>query len=233
MWLNNEKIIDSAISAYRQSLFSACPRHLVIDNLFETSKLDEVIELLQQPAFWQTQQHTYSALYVDQDQWQQASAEERFVQRDSWQYDPSQHLAASSNIAHAFLGFLRSDEFMSVLSKIFNITITDINVGDPEINTNYFRLGASDFVEQHADDSPGREICMLLYLNKDWQKNSGGELVFQGENNKNVSIAPLFNRCVLFDPASKGSEHWVNKVSPLNSTNNLYRYNITSWYWSE
>lgn len=233
MWLNNEKIIDSAISAYRQSLFNACPRHLVIDGLFETSKLDQVIELLQQPAFWQTQQHTYSALYVDQDQWQQASAEERFVQRDSWQYDPSQHHAVSSNIAHEFLGFLRSDEFMSVLSKIFNITITDINVGDPEINTNYFRLGSSDFVEQHADDSPGREICMLLYLNKDWQKNSGGELVFQGENNKNVSIAPLFNRCVLFDPASKGSEHWVNKVSPLNSTNNLYRYNITSWYWSE
>lgn len=233
MWLNNEKIIDSAISAYRQSLFNACPRHLVIDGLFETSKLDKVIELLQQPAFWQTQQHTYSALYVDQDKWQQASAEERFVQRDSWQYDPSQHNAVSSNIAHEFLGFLRSDEFMSVLSKIFNITITDINVGDPEINTNYFRLGSSDFVEQHADDSPGREICMLLYLNKDWQTNSGGELVFQGEHNKNVSIAPLLNRCVLFDPASKGSEHWVNKVNPLNSTNNLYRYNITSWYWSE
>lgn len=231
MWLNNEKIIDSAISAYRQSLFSTCPHHVVIDNLFEASKLNEVIKVLQQPQHWQTQQHTYSELYVDQEQWQQANVEERFVQRDSWQRDPSQYQTETANIAYEFLGFLRSDEFMSVLSKIFNVTITDINVGEPEINTNYFRLGANDFIEQHADDSPGREICMLLYLNKNWKNNAGGELVFIGEHEESISIAPLFNRCVLFDPSSKGSEHWVNKLNSQMSDE--YRYNITSWYWSE
>jgi hypothetical protein len=35
----------------------------------------------------------------------------------------------------------------------------------------------------------------------------------------------------LFDPASKGSEHWVEQLSSKNTAK--YRYNVTSWYWSE
>jgi len=118
-----------------------------------------------------------------------------------------------------------------VLSRIFNVTITDINVATPAINTNFFRLGTKDFVKQHADDSPGREICMLLYLNKDWNINSGGELVFIGTDDKQVSIAPLYNRCVLFNPSSIGSEHWVTMLNSQASIE--YRYNVVSWYWSE
>jgi Rps23 Pro-64 3,4-dihydroxylase Tpa1-like proline 4-hydroxylase len=227
MWLNDKKVTDSEISAYRASLLSSCPHHIVIDNLFDEAKLDEVMKVLQQPLNWQTQKHTYSALYVDNVQWQEASEDQRFVQRDVWQRE----VAASSKSAHDFLSFLRSDEFMSVLTRIFNVTITDMNVGEPEINTNYFRLGAADFVEQHADDSPGREICMLLYLNKDWKETAGGELVFIGNNDEPISIAPLYNRCVLFDPSSKGSEHWVKRLNSESA--DQYRYNITSWYWSE
>jgi len=118
-----------------------------------------------------------------------------------------------------------------VLSRIFNVQLTDINVADPEINTNFFRLDAADFVEQHADDSPGREVCMLLYLNKEWHNNAGGELAFIGKGDEPISIAPLYNRCVLFDPSSKGSEHWVKTLNAEYA--DLYRYNVTSWYWSE
>lgn len=135
-----------------------------------------------------------------------------------------------------FLTFLRSDEFMLLLSRIFRVTLTDKNVAKPEVNTNYFRLGKQDFVNQHADDSPGREVCMLLYLNKNWQPELGGELVFQGKNNQPVVIPPLYNRCVLFDPSSEGAEHWVKAVTADAGSNddaNQYRYNITSWYWSE
>jgi SM-20-related protein len=260
MWLNNKQISDSAISAYRKSLLSACPNHVVIDGLFNQAKLDEVIKVLQQPQRWQTQKHTYSALYVDNIQWQETSNEQRFVQRDAWQREePDSNIINSniinsniinSNIAHELLTYLRGDEFMSVLSRIFDVVITDINVAEPEINTNYFRLGPDDFVEQHADDSPGREVCMLLYLNKEWKDDAGGELVFiskseskngldknglgeneLGENEGTISIAPLYNRCVLFDPSSKGSEHWVKKLNSEYADG--YRFNVTSWYWSE
>jgi Rps23 Pro-64 3,4-dihydroxylase Tpa1-like proline 4-hydroxylase len=73
---------------------------------------------------------------------------------------------------------------------------------------------------------------MLLYLNEDWQSDQGGELVFSGKDDNPVHIAPFFNRCVLFDPSSAGSEHWVKALSAETNTRH-YRYNVTSWYWSE
>ena len=238
MWFNNEHVTGTAIRTYQESLLSACPNHVVIDNLFNVKKLDEVIKVLEQVQGWETQRHTYSALYVDHAQWQKASNDQRFVQRDVWQRqsqisksDTVTETHFDPNIADDFLSFLRSDEFMSVLSQIFNVSLTDINVTDPTINTNFFRLSTADFVEQHADDSPGREVCMLLYLNKGWKENTGGELVFVNDNNNPINIAPLYNRCVFFDPSSKGSEHWVKKMNA--ERNDQYRYNVTSWYWSE
>jgi SM-20-related protein len=241
MWLNDEQITDTAISAYQESLLSACPNHIVIDNLFDSTKLDDVVSILQQPQNWQTQRHTYSALYVDNKQWKKASNAQRFVQRDVWQRENSYSNTDSSHThnlvdfnskaADDFLSFLRGDTFMSLVSRIFQVPLTDINVAEPEVNTNFFRLSADDFVEQHADDSPGREVCMLLYLNKEWRHNAGGELVFIGSNNEPISIAPLYNRCVLFNPSSKGSEHWVKKLNAEYT--DQHRYNVTSWYWSE
>jgi SM-20-related protein len=226
MCLNEEKITEDSIRAYKGSVLSSCPRHVVIDDLFDEVKLGEIVALLQEEQAWQMQKHTYEALYVDDEQWDASRADERFVKRDIWRRGEF-----NSNLAQDFLSFLRSAEFMRVLSKIFDVHLTDITVEDPEINSNYFRLGAGDFVEQHADESPGREVCMLLYLNKDWSEEVGGELSFLGEGNDAIRIAPLFNRCVLFDPSSKGSEHWVEKLNTKDS--HSFRYNITSWYWSE
>lgn len=210
------------------------PNHIVIDDLFKSAALIDVLNTLKQPQHWETQQHTYSELYVDEQQWLQASSEERFVQRDSWVNKAQTQNADNLDSAQLFLHYLRSKEFMQVLSEIFNVTITDMHVEEPALNTNYFRLSADDFVEQHADDSPGREICMLLYLNNEWQQGDGGELVFSGDRENQVSIAPTFNRCVLFDPSSKGSEHWVNRLTRIaDQKSQQYRYNITSWYWSE
>jgi len=231
MWLNDERVIDSAICSYRESLLNSCPNHIVIDNLFDEAKLNEVMRSLQQPYCWKTQQHTYSALYVDRTQWQKTSNDQRFVQRDAWQREMASSNGANSNAALDFLSFLRSDEFMSVLSRIFDVSLTDVNVADPKINTNYFRLDATDFVRLHADDSPGREVCMLLYLNKGWKSNSGGELVFIGKDDEPIRISPLYNRCVLFDPSSMGSEHWVEALN--SEYTGKHRYNVTSWYWSE
>jgi Rps23 Pro-64 3,4-dihydroxylase Tpa1-like proline 4-hydroxylase len=227
MWLNDALITDTQIARYQQSLTRACPNHIVIDGLFNEHLLDKVIDILQQPHHWQPQQHTYSALYVDPTEWQHTPKNERFVQRDQWQRDTAQ-----ANIANAFLSYLRDDEFMTLLSRIFKVPLTDITVENPSINTNYFRLDATDFVEQHADDSPGREVCMLLYLNKEWNHNNGGELNFIGNADGNpISIAPLHNRCILFTPSSEGAEHWVEKLRPTAASQ--YRYNVTSWYWSE
>lgn len=228
MWLNQHEITDHALRIYRQQLLVHKPRYVVIDNLFHSSQLEQVLKQLQQAHGWQTQKHTYDKLYVDDKKWQNTPEPERFVKRDLWLRSTT---TTPNNLAQQFLEYLRGEEFLKLLSRLFKVQLTDKNVANPAINTNYFRLGSSDFVHQHADDSPGREVCMLLYLNKDWQENQGGDLVFQGQDNNTIAIAPLFNRCVLFDPASPGAEHWVKAVNSTSA--NCYRYNVTSWYWSE
>ncbi len=279
MWLNQQQITDDAIRGYRKFLRSAAPSYLVIDDLFLNDKLNEVTQALELEQQWQTQKHSYAALYVSDSTWQKTPDSQRFVQRDLWLRPAtsgisSTHAASSTTkltssnptskesaantpavntdagatdkapsdaikTAADFLTFLRSEEFMLLLSRIFRVKLTDKNVAKPEVNTNYFRLGQQDFVNQHADDSPGREVCMLLYLNKNWQPHMGGELVFMGQNNQPVVIPPLYNRCVLFDPSSEGAEHWVKAVTADAGNNDnggdasQYRYNITSWYWSE
>ncbi len=231
MWLNEQQISAEAVRGYRQQLKHSCPRHLVLDNLFDRQKLQAVSRVLQRSLHWQTQQHSYAALYVDAAQWQQTPQAERFVQRDLWQRSSAAQGDDAEQLALAFLQFLRSETFLALLSRIFRVQLTDIHVAKPTLNTNYFRLSAADFVNLHADDSPGREVCMLLYLNEDWQSGAGGELMFAADGNSPVAIAPLFNRCVLFDPASPGAEHWVNAVS--SALPGHYRYNVTSWYWTE
>ncbi|WP_339722603.1 2OG-Fe(II) oxygenase [uncultured Paraglaciecola sp.] len=236
MWLNQQQISDVAIQGFRKSLKRSCPNHIVIDDLFTQAKLDEVLRMLKQSHDWQPQKHTYSALYVSNTQWQKTNNAERFVRRDVWRRNTVNANTANTNnfetnIAQDFLSYLRGNEFMTLLSAIFKVPLTDINVARPEINTNYFRLGPKDFVCEHADDSPGREVCMLLYLNKEWNHNAGGELIFNSNKERPVSIAPLHNRCVLFDPSSEGSEHWVKKLNCEFAE--TYRYNVTSWYWSE
>ena len=231
MWLNHGLITDNALSAYRETLLGAVPNFVVIDRLFDEAKLDQVTRILRQPQYWQTQKHTYSALYVDNAQWQQTTGDQRFVHRDVWRRESDGANKSNANPAQDFLLFLRSNEFRSLLSRIFNSPLSDDNLAEPENNTNYFRLRGADFVKQHVDESPGRKVCMLLYLNRDWDNSAGGELTFIGTADNSISIAPLYNRCVFFDPASKGSEHWVESLN-FDRTDE-YRYNVTSWYWSE
>jgi SM-20-related protein len=130
MWLNNAQVCDSAVSKYQDKLLNSHPNHIVIDGLFNDKKLARVLEVLQQANCWQTQKHTYSALYVDNEQWQKASRDQRFVKRDIWQRNVS-----NLTIADDFLAFLRGDEFMSLLSQIFNVALTDENVANPTVHS--------------------------------------------------------------------------------------------------
>lgn len=226
-WLNQDRLTEIKLQSYAAALHDQLPRHLAIDGLFDETRLHRVTDILRSSHQWDKQRHTYSNLYVSEETWRATPDDERFVSRDCWQRPSSE-----ANEALDFLIFLRSEFFRDFLSKIFNVRLTDKNVAEPTLNTNYYRLGPDDFVGQHADQSPGREVCMLLYLNPNWLPGQGGELAFINEQTgASIEISPVFNRCVLFDPASPGSEH-CSKPWLANDPNE-FRYNATSWYWSE
>ncbi len=82
-----------------------------------------------------------------------------------------------------------------------------------------------------------RKYNLILFLNKSWKNNWGGELCFYNKNKQNNNqhgelkkkILPKFNRCIIFD-TSKDSWHSVNKIKKIK---NLYRKTLQLYYFEE
>ncbi len=81
---------------------------------------------------------------------------------------------------------------------------------------------AGTYYHRHLDqfsERTNRQITVLIYLNKDWKKGNGGELVIYKEG-KEIRVEPIAKRLVLFK--SEAIEHEV-------LTTKVPRYSLTGW----
>lgn len=78
------------------------------------------------------------------------------------------------------------------------------------------------FYKRHLDsfsDRSNRMISMIIYLNENWQKGDGGELVIY-KDDSSIVLEPLENRCVIFK--SQELEHEVLMA-------HKDRFSVTGW----
>lgn len=76
--------------------------------------------------------------------------------------------------------------------------------------------------DRHLDqfnERSNRQITVLIYLNKNWKKGDGGELVIY-QDEKEILVEPVAKRLLLFK--SDVIEHEVLKT-------NVPRYSLTGW----
>lgn len=81
---------------------------------------------------------------------------------------------------------------------------------------------AGSFYHKHLDqfnERTNRQITVLIYLNKKWQKGDGGELVIY-KDEEEIKVEPIAKRLLLFK--SDVIEHEV-------LTTNVPRYSLTGW----
>jgi hypothetical protein len=88
----------------------------------------------------------------------------------------------------------------------------------------------ADF-NHHKPMNLERRINLLIYLNKEWQADYGGELELwdQGMQQKVVNTVPLFNRCVIFNT---GSDTYHGNPKPVNHPQGLPRRSIALYYYT-
>ena len=88
----------------------------------------------------------------------------------------------------------------------------------------------ADF-NRHKPINLERRINVLIYLNKNWESDYGGQLeLWNNEMTKAIhSIVPLFNRCVIFNTTS-GSNH--GNPNPVKHPSNISRKSIALYYYS-
>ena len=123
------------------------------------------------------------------------------------------------NIDEAQKEFL---EFTNGLKEYLNHSLY---VGLSYYESHFAIYDEGDFYETHLDafkNSKNRVVTTVYYLNDEWNKNDGGELIVYDENNEEIAkVMPNANTLVVFM-----SEKFPHEVLSTNKR----RYSIAGWF---
>ena len=188
--------------------------HLVIDDLFAPELLDRLVA-----------------------EFPKATKERDWLVWDT-QHElktTSRGIEGLSTFTQIFCLWLNSQEVIKTIGQI-----TDLNnlVGDPLFQgAGLHEMYRDGWLEMHADYTRHfslplmRRLNILIYLNRDWDSNWGGELALQnpGDAQSQISYPPLFNRTIIF-PTTAKTFHGVPKTlsCPVNRSRQL----LSIYYWS-
>ncbi|MFZ0487140.1 MAG: 2OG-Fe(II) oxygenase [Arenicellales bacterium] len=199
----------------RAEFSSAVPfPHVVIDGLFDEHVLEQVIEVFPDP---------------DSEVWTQ------------WASEHEDKYAASNGddalpppIQH-FLRYLNSAEFVRFCELVSGVRglipdphfhgagVTQVLAGG--------HLNLHEDFNQHRFFGLKRTLSVLIYLNNDWKEEYGGDLELwdAGLQECGKSIAPLFNRTVLFLNVEKA---YHGHPKPLRCPPEIRRKSMATIYYT-
>ena len=134
------------------------------------------------------------------------------------------------------INFMNSDNFIEFLQNI--TSIKEKLISDPELNGGgLHEIKSGGYLKIHTDFNKhpnlnlDRRINILIYLNKNWKDNNGGQLELWDNkmNNCVKNILPVFNRMVIFS-TTDFSYHGNPKKVKISE--NLSRKSIALYYYS-
>jgi Rps23 Pro-64 3,4-dihydroxylase Tpa1-like proline 4-hydroxylase len=151
--------------------------------------------------------------------------------------------ALPSQLKDIFI-YLNSKEFITKIEKLTGIT--GIICGDYNLRgAGVHMIKNRGYLGMHTDFNTyyhprlgklDRRINLLIYMNKDWGNDYGGELLMYDPSNTQTQsevkcIQPIFNRAVIFNTTNK-SVHGHPK--PLNvPSEDIYRKSIAVYYYTK
>ncbi len=134
-----------------------------------------------------------------------------------------------------FLYALNSASFLKFLEKLTGI---DDLIGDPQFEGGGLhqivaggKLGIHADFNKHSCFGLDRRLNMLIYLNKNWQEEYGGDFELWDRDMSRMvrKIAPLFNRAVIFT-TSEYSYH--GHPDPLTCPPDMTRKSLALYYYT-
>lgn len=117
-------------------------------------------------------------------------------------------------------------EFLCWMDKLREALNQRLFLGLFDYESHYAVYEPGAFYQKHRDafrGKPGRKLSSVLYLNPEWDKTQGGELVLYDEAGENelLRLAPEYGRLVLFL-----SEDFPHEVLPATTR----RQSIAGWF---
>tara|TARA_Y100000768_G_C23982331_1_gene686610 strand:- start:786 stop:1619 length:834 start_codon:yes stop_codon:yes gene_type:complete len=211
--INNKIKLEEFAKNLNQDYLRGYPYpHIVIDNLFENKILDKIL----------TEFNTNSENNVIFN-----NPNEKKITLNKWQ-------GFGSNCS-SFLKFLNNKvfiKFLEDLTEIKELFADDLLEGGGlhEIRKGGFLKIHADF-NKHSQTNFDRRINVLIYLNKNWQSEWGGDFEMWSKDLKKCvkKIEPIFNRTVIF---STTSTSFHGHQEPLKTPDFISRKSIAMYYYT-
>lgn len=222
-WLQPQHLAPECIAAVRRDFNGRPELYTVLDGVIDPSKLALIRQVIREDGEMKTVYKLYGdGDWVDRKKFEQAPDKHRFIYEEIYQR-PQDGRAMSMSVLHDMLfRMLVADKpFQKWLSAI-----TGLEIG-PLQAVNLKRLRSEHFLRWHSDTSPGRVLCMVLYLHDDWQPAYGGRLLMQRQEGGIDAIDPLFNRLVVFSP-TVATQHAIEPMT--EQARDWSRLNYSLWF---
>ena len=214
----NFTVTEKEINEYNQA--QPFP-HIVIDNFLPPSILNGVIDDFRNHNDWGWDNSQYS---------QQHQVKKFF---SPWNENGSNTLPINTKL---ILNYLNSPETISMLEKL-----TGINglIADPTLlGGGMHKIDSGGKLSIHADSRKHavtgnyRRINLLVYLNKDWNKEWGGSLQLWNNDMTTMvqDIQPFFNRVVIFNT---GGDTYHGHPHALNTPEGVSRISLALYYYTK
>ena len=192
-------------------------RYLVFENFFKTDKADEILNNYPhiEEGVWD------SKTYIDQkNKFQKTKFEKESVLQNAFDE-------------------LNSPAFLKWLEDITEIE--EPLIGDKDLFGGGLHQSIKGaFLNVHVDynfhpkTKYHRRLNVLIYMNKDWKDEYEGNVEFwdftDDKKDKLASVAPHFNRCVIFE-TNEISYHGHPK--PLNAPEGINRKSMATYYYTK
>ena len=166
---------------------------------------------------------------------QSVSDSEKYINQNEVKLSYNKYENFPENTKYLF-DFLNSKTFLVFLQKLTGIK--EKLLSDPYLEGGgLHEIRRSGVLKIHTDFNRhpfinlDRRINVLVYLNKNWENNYGGELELWDKEMKNCikKIPPLFNRMVVFS-TTDFSNH--GHPDPLTCPQNISRKSLALYYFS-
>jgi len=206
-------LMDFAEKNHEQYIKAEPFPHIVIDNFIRPEILEAVLAefLHSDPTMWMEMTDKYQKKFATN--------------------KPSELGEQTRNLIH----FLNSREIVNFIE-----VLTGINglIPDPHLaGGGLHELRRGGFLNVHADFNwhnklrLDRRLNLLLYLNKDWLPEYGGNLELWDKKMEHCvkEYEPVFNRCVIF---STTDTSYHGNPNPVNCPENRSRRSIALYYYS-
>ena len=214
----NFTVTEKEINEYRQA--QPFP-HIVIDDFLPPSLLNGVIDDFRNYNNWGWDNSNYSKDHQVK----------KFF--SPWNNDGDTTLPINTKL---ILNYFNSPDVINMLEELTGIKGL---IADPTLlNGGMHKIDSGGKLSIHTDSRKHtitgnyRRINLLIYLNKDWNKEWGGSLQLWDKDMTTMvqDIQPLFNRVVIFNT---GADTYHGHPHPLNTPNGMSRISLALYYYTK